>query len=92
MRHALTFDGVPVGFVDLVGVPPAAGSVFTLSAFEGCGLRAPLDGSASRCASSAGSTCATGQLIPIVVAVLRHQADSAGAEPTRWAAGPGEVS
>ena len=27
MRHALTFDGVPVGFVDLVGVPPATGSL-----------------------------------------------------------------
>jgi hypothetical protein len=39
MRYALTFDGVPVGFVDLVGAPRATGSLFALPAFEGSGLR-----------------------------------------------------
>ena len=39
MRYALTFDGVPVGFVDLVGAPRAVGPLFTLPAFEASGLR-----------------------------------------------------
>jgi hypothetical protein len=50
MRHALTFDGVPVGFADLVGALRAVGPLFTLPGFEACGLRGAPDNSASRCA------------------------------------------
>ena len=134
MRNALTFDGVPVGFVDLVGAPRAAGSLFTLPAFEGSGLRrsarrlglalrllgwphAPqrasiraLVGALARAGALEprlglvdewGATVAIwrivtvafpGQPMPIVVAALREQAAGAGAEPARWAAGPGDVS
>jgi hypothetical protein len=134
MRYALTFDGVPVGFVDLVGAPRAAGSLFTLPAFEGSGLRrtarrlglalrllgwhhVPHRAAARALAGALARTAAfeprlglvdewgaavaiwrivtvefPGELMPIVVAALRDQAAGAGAEPARWAAGPGDVS
>ncbi|HSA55360.1 MAG TPA: hypothetical protein VLD67_16705 [Vicinamibacterales bacterium] len=39
MRYTLTYDGVPIGFVELEGAPRAVGSLYPLSAFEACGLR-----------------------------------------------------
>jgi hypothetical protein len=134
MRYTLTFDGVPVGFADLVGAPRAAGPLFALPAFEGCGLRrvaqrmglalrllgwrrAPR-GASARALSDAlagaaaiesrvglvderGGTVAIRRIVavefpgdrtPIVVAALREQAAGRGAEPDRFAAGPGAAS
>ena len=134
MRYTLTFDGVPVGFVDLVGGPRAAGPLFTLPAFEASGLRraaralglalrvvgwhrvpsrASARALAGAIAGAAGieprlgpvdewsAAVAVSRVLaaefpddrtPIVVAALREQAAASGAEPARWAAGPGEAS
>lgn len=134
MRYALTFDGVPVGFVDVVGAPRAAGSLFTLPAFEASGVRraarrlglalrllgwhhVPRRASTRALAGALAQAAAVaphlglvdewsaavavwrttavefpGQRTPVVVAALREQAAGSGAEPSHWAAGPGEAS